>query len=486
MSFKLQDGTVIQTLILSKDTFEGVSNAKEWIKENDFVDDKVDETENSFRFRQREPNEFKEDGFGEGEKFRTTEITDGVSAVIGFLKEQSTQMQEVEADGHIHRAGDELTGPAIAVEGGHWHQINEEFTSADRNTPDHTHTLPNGERTGLREQPENNEAGDDIKDRDESLLAGHLDNDKDKDKRNRNFHFCVDFTNIKLNEGDSNTAWIEIMHTISGATHGVFGEIKISKEDIEQYKRNFDDGIRGQELPIDFFHESLKEAAGWIKELDIRGNGDELWALAEFTPKAERMIKEKEIKFFSPNYSEKHLTKKGKVIKNVLLGGGLTNRPFLDLSPIKLSENLMVHVDDNLIEKENEMAEIKKLTEDISKLSTDNKTLSEQLVTSQEETKKLSEKIDSLEKEQEDQNFEGEFSKLLSEGKTLPSLKEKLKDKFSSKELSEFYSEMPAVLSMKAIGSEENPTTKRLDSAEQSIVNQGIFTEEEILKYKTK
>lgn len=478
MSFKLQEGTVIQTLILSKDRFEGVSNAREWIKEHDFSDEKVDETENSFRFRQREPNEFKEDGFGEGEKFRTIQVTDGVNAVIGFLKEDSKSTQMQEDGGHTHMAGDQMTGPAIAVEGGHWHQINEEFTSVDADVPGHTHTLPNGEKTGppvMAEESQEEEPS-------EAEASGHVESENKEDKK---FHFCVDFKNVKLNEGDSKSAWIQIMHTISGARHVSFGEIEISKEDIGQFKKNFDEGVRGQELPIDFFHEASKEAAGWIKQLDIRGAGEELWALVEFTPKAEKMIKEKEIRFFSPDYSEKHLTKKGKVIKNVLFGGGLTNRPFLDLSPIKLSENLMVHVDDNLIEKENEMSEIKTLTENVDKLSTENKALSEQLTSSQEETKKLSEKIDSLEKEQEDQNFEVEFSKLLSEGKVIPSLKEKLKGKFSSKELSEFYSEMPVILSMQAVGSESSVESSSLTVSEKSVAHKTGLSEEDIAKYRT-
>jgi hypothetical protein len=77
-----QEPTTIQTLIFSKEIFSR-EEAVAWAKEHDFHANKVDETENTFRLRQREPNEFQEGSF------RTIELTDGVQAVIGVLKEAS-------------------------------------------------------------------------------------------------------------------------------------------------------------------------------------------------------------------------------------------------------------------------------------------------------------------------------------------------------------------------------------------------------------
>lgn len=76
---------VIQTLILSKERFETLAEARAWVSEaeRDFRSDKVDETETSFRFRQRNPGAFREGSL------RTIELTEGVSAVIGRLKEGS-------------------------------------------------------------------------------------------------------------------------------------------------------------------------------------------------------------------------------------------------------------------------------------------------------------------------------------------------------------------------------------------------------------
>ena len=72
------EGTVEQTLIFAKDQFSR-SAAVAWARENDFRADKVDETENSFRLRQRAPGEFR--------RFAgTIRLTTGVQAVIGLLK----------------------------------------------------------------------------------------------------------------------------------------------------------------------------------------------------------------------------------------------------------------------------------------------------------------------------------------------------------------------------------------------------------------
>ncbi len=87
-----QDPTTIQTVILSKERFETKEEANNWIREHDFII-KVgapDETEDSWRYRQRPPGDFKEGSF------RTIEITDGVKAVVGHLKEKKSISSEAE------------------------------------------------------------------------------------------------------------------------------------------------------------------------------------------------------------------------------------------------------------------------------------------------------------------------------------------------------------------------------------------------------
>ena len=99
-----QAGTTIQTLVLSKENFPTRDQAVKWVLDNDFSADKVDETDSSFRFRQREPGDFDPDGFGQGEQFRTITLRMGVSAVVGFLTDKAQHTHIPNADGSC-RAG---------------------------------------------------------------------------------------------------------------------------------------------------------------------------------------------------------------------------------------------------------------------------------------------------------------------------------------------------------------------------------------------
>lgn len=74
------DSTTVQSLIFDKELFTN-ETAKNWAKEKEFKADLVDDTSESIRIRQRDPNDFLEDSF------RTIELTDGVKAVIGRLKD---------------------------------------------------------------------------------------------------------------------------------------------------------------------------------------------------------------------------------------------------------------------------------------------------------------------------------------------------------------------------------------------------------------
>ena len=69
-------GTQVQSVILSKNFFNQ-REAKSWISRNDFRISKVDETVNSWRFRQQPPDWF------EKRTFRTIRLRPGVTAVIG-------------------------------------------------------------------------------------------------------------------------------------------------------------------------------------------------------------------------------------------------------------------------------------------------------------------------------------------------------------------------------------------------------------------
>jgi len=76
------DPTTIQTLIFDKDKFKSVADAKAWARDHDFKAPEVDETEDSYRLRQKEPGTFAEGSM------RTITLKPGVKAVIGRLKKR--------------------------------------------------------------------------------------------------------------------------------------------------------------------------------------------------------------------------------------------------------------------------------------------------------------------------------------------------------------------------------------------------------------
>lgn len=82
-AFAAQNGrpdTHVQTLIMAKSKFPTRASAKSWAKANNFKSDTVRETTNSWRLRQRPPEDFIQTSF------RIITMTSGVKSVIGHLK----------------------------------------------------------------------------------------------------------------------------------------------------------------------------------------------------------------------------------------------------------------------------------------------------------------------------------------------------------------------------------------------------------------
>lgn len=95
---KEEDDLTVQTLIFSKSGFKE-ADAVTWAQEHSFKVEKVDETDDSYRIRQQDPALFIEDSF------KTVALTDGVSAIMGKLKE--TQEKQAEQDG--------VTAPTVPI-----------------------------------------------------------------------------------------------------------------------------------------------------------------------------------------------------------------------------------------------------------------------------------------------------------------------------------------------------------------------------------
>lgn len=154
---------------------------------------------------------------------------------------------------------------------------------------------------------------------------------------------------IKATDAGAAPTEIELLRTGMWDTpyHGMF---MVTPDDLRQYVENFKNDVRPSSstegLPIDREHESDDGAAGWIMDLEVRANGDgeSLWGTKiNWTPKAEQEIVDGEFKFFSPEFCPDYYEdpeEYGAFFENVLIGGGITNRPlFKDLKPLMASDS---------------------------------------------------------------------------------------------------------------------------------------------------
>jgi phage I-like protein len=146
------------------------------------------------------------------------------------------------------------------------------------------------------------------------------------------------FTPIALSADDLSTPgakWVPLV--IAGNWYNLKrGEVEITSDDLARMLSNFKSGLYPpppQQLPIDYEHLSMSPnrkpgdgiAGGWIQDLEIRENGNELWALVEWTDAARDHITKKHYKGLSPVFHPNYIAHGKKEIGVTLMGGGLTN-----------------------------------------------------------------------------------------------------------------------------------------------------------------
>lgn len=283
---------------------------------------------------------------------------------------------------------------------------------------------------------------------------------------------------IELSETEELPKSVEIMR-LGQWNHPLYGKFKITSETFSEIIKNFDDKVRGVDICFDLEHggtNKKSEAVCWVNK--IRQDGDRLLAEVDWTDLGKEKVKSKSFRYFSPefrfNYEDEET---GKKYKNVLLGGGLTNKPFIKkMSPIMLSETinnfnseLYLPCEFNLPDKEDigmneELLKVLKLSETatseeiqnaVNKLVEDSVKLSESSVklselekslkdlkadnesltlklnealgtktNTEKENIKLSERLASIENQLIETEWENVYNIALSEGKIVPAMKE--------------------------------------------------------------
>jgi phage I-like protein len=177
------------------------------------------------------------------------------------------------------------------------------------------------------------------------------------------------YSAIKLAEGQKVPNEVQVLR-VGKFNHPKYGAFEITPLTLAEMKANFDSKIRGVDMSFDYYHDSDKDASAWVYNLELREGGTELWAVeVEWTPKAEQKLSEKELRYFSPDFAFKWKDpEKGVEHKNVLFGGGLTNRPFVkEMKAIVADETQ----GENMTDLEKALAKIKEVEAANLKLSED-------------------------------------------------------------------------------------------------------------------
>lgn len=253
------------------------------------------------------------------------------------------------------------------------------------------------------------------------------------------------YSSVLLDETNSVSKDVQVLRT-GKFNHPSYGEFEITSQVLSEMKANFDARVRGVDIAFDYFHESEKEASGWVKELQLREDGQELWAVVDWTPKAKQKLADRELRYFSPDFSFQWTEpENGTIYKNVLFGGALTNRPFV-------KEMKAIVANEQKGENMNELEKAKKEIEDLKaknlKLSEDKLAVEkkmEEMAPAGDKVKELEAKIAALQAElekekasmaqmaEEKKNLEEqkvlaekekEFNVLLSEGKACAAQKD--------------------------------------------------------------
>lgn len=136
--------------------------------------------------------------------------------------------------------------------------------------------------------------------------------------------------------------------------HPWYGILNFNEGFFDSMMSNFEADIPMSEISFDFIHQPDLGAAAWV--LNLFKDNDAFMATVELTDKGREAIKNKRFRYFSSSYTddyveyafEDEVDENGNVVSKefkishgpTLLGGGLTNRPFIKgMKPVSLSED---------------------------------------------------------------------------------------------------------------------------------------------------
>jgi phage I-like protein len=274
---------------------------------------------------------------------------------------------------------------------------------------------------------------------------------------------------------------IELAKVVNG-THVNYGKVEITTEMLQSFAHNFNEGVVGVDLMIDYDHEQ-RGAAGWVKSVFVSMDGSTLFGEVKWTPKGAQCLSDREFRYFSPEFTLNYVHPHTGVSHGpTMLGGGLVNRPFLKMDAIVTFKETINNSKEVTMETI-ALNEHKAITSDLEKTISDFKLSEEKakkLIEGQkDEITKLSTELKEIKEAKEKAELEAKHEKLFSEGKIskaqLTALNEG-KDMYEVLALSEKLTTEPN-------GKDgENPVIELSESDEKACKALGI-SKEDYVKY---
>jgi phage I-like protein len=279
---------------------------------------------------------------------------------------------------------------------------------------------------------------------------------------------------------DGTVKGIQILK-VGSFEHPQYGRIDITPDDLEAFKESFDQNVRRIDLAINYDH-TKTVAAGWIKELSIRNKGNELWATPEWTKSGLEQVKGKEYRYFSAELAWQYQdAETGAMHDRVLLGGALTNYPFIkgmqvieasekdDKTTPKTKEEKMnlTEIKAELAKQNIDFAEMEKKAKSYDKTVVELGEFKTKLVESETKAKELSEKLEVVKKEKDEIKFKELLKKGMTEGKLTKEFGEtKFKEvfeKMGAEFAEKFVADLPKAVATEPAGHGKNEGEKNAE-----------------------
>ena len=165
----------------------------------------------------------------------------------------------------------------------------------------------------------------------------------------KHFGWWVDLSKVTLSDTATGTAsWVHAL-PVGEYQHPLHGKLDLSATKLAALAASVKTKARGIDPDIDYDHKEDPakghQAAGWVKDAKVEADG--LYLHVDWTPDAVKDIKDKKYRYFSAEYTDTWTDPTGKIHADVIMGGGLTNRPFMkNLMPVNLSELIFTQPDE--------------------------------------------------------------------------------------------------------------------------------------------